>query len=95
MQSTAVGIFPTVDRAEAAYRELLDAGIDRGDISVMAREELHRGELVDAERREPGGSGAGVGMGDASADGATITHLHVADDRCRIGQTGQVLAHQI
>ena len=91
MQSTAVGIFPTVDRAEAAYRELLDAGIDRGDISVMAREELRRGELVDAERREPGGSGAGVGMGAGAAVGG-LGGLLVGLGLLAIPGVGPVLA---
>jgi uncharacterized membrane protein len=69
MQSTVVGVFPSVDRAEAAYRDLLAAGITRDDISVMAREAIERGELVDAERREPGGSSAAVGMGAGAALG--------------------------
>lgn len=69
MRSTVVGVFPSVDRAEAAYRELIDAGIAPDEISVMARDEIRSGELVDADRREPGGSGAAVGMGAGAALG--------------------------
>ena len=69
MRSTVVAIFPAVENAEAAYRELLEAGIGREDISVMAREAIRGGELIDADRREPGGSSAAVGMGAGAALG--------------------------
>lgn len=69
MHSTVVGIFSDVARAEAALRELLDAGFSRDAIGVMGREELGRGELVDAGRREPGGSSAAAGMATGAALG--------------------------
>jgi hypothetical protein len=69
MRSTVVAIFPAVENAETAYRELLDAGVAGEDVSVMAREAIRGGELVDADRREPGGSSAAVGMGAGAALG--------------------------
>jgi uncharacterized membrane protein len=68
MRSTVVGVFPSVAAAESALREMLRAGLDREDISVMGRQDL-AGQLVDTERREPGGSSAGVGMAAGAAAG--------------------------
>jgi hypothetical protein len=69
MRSTVVGVFPSVASAESAFRDMLAAGLTREDVSVMARQDLGSSELVDAERREPGGSSAGVGMATGAAVG--------------------------
>jgi hypothetical protein len=69
MQSIVLGVFPNVARAEAAFRALRPAGVDRDDVSVVTRQDLASSDLVDAERREPGGSSAGVGMATGAALG--------------------------
>lgn len=91
MQSTVVGVFPSVASAESAYRALLGAGLDRQDVSVMARQDLGRSDLVDAERREPGGSSAGVGMATGAAVGG-LGGLLVGLGMLTIPGIGPVLA---
>jgi uncharacterized membrane protein len=69
MQSAVVGVFHDARSAEAALREMLEADFSVGDISVIGRDEITRGKFVDAERREPGGSTAAVGMATGAVAG--------------------------
>lgn len=67
MAKTVIGVFDDVSDARDVVRELSDAGIDREDISIMARRGKDEG-VATYEHGDEGASGAATGAG----VGATI-----------------------
>ncbi|HWQ15771.1 MAG TPA: general stress protein, partial [Roseiflexaceae bacterium] len=66
---TIAGLFDRREDAERAVRELVDAGIDRAEISMIAH------DTTTGEAREVGGSEAGAGAGAGAVAGATAGGL--------------------
>jgi hypothetical protein len=74
MAEAIIGIFEDPSKARSAMDSLVEAGVDKGRISVMATEETVRDALV-VEEQTKGAEGVAAGGGIGLASGAIIAGL--------------------
>src|SRR5512133_2918986 len=70
MAKTVVGVFEDSGRAEQALQDLIDAGFERNDVSVIARDS--EGEAGEVHETTHEGSRAGTGAATGAGIGAAI-----------------------
>jgi hypothetical protein len=70
MTKTVVGVYGDEERAERAFRDLVDVGFARDDVSVVAEEhEGPTGKVRDRHEESRAGAGAATGAGVGAAIG--------------------------